>query len=131
MNDPWRWVDKRALVLLHDESLAEHGGAPGLRDEGLLDAALARPLNLTAYGDPDWAALAACYAVGLAKNHAFVDGNKRAAFLAMGLFLYLNGWRLQATQAQATLTMFDVASGVLDESGLAQWLRGCVVPRQA
>ena len=104
MNAAWRWVDRQALLLLHDESLAEHGGAAGLRDEGLLDSALARPLNLVAYGKPDLAELAACYAVGLAKNHAFVDGNKRAAFLAMGLFLYLNGWRLHATQAEATLT---------------------------
>lgn len=129
-NDVWRWVDKRALLLLHDESLAEHGGASGLRDEGLLDSALARPLNLTAYGTPDWADLAACYAVGLAKNHAFVDGNKRAAFLALGLFLYLNGWRLQVSQADATLTMFAVAAGSLDEQGLARWLREHAVRRE-
>ena len=75
----WRWVDRRALLLLHADSLAEHGGAAGLRDEGLLDSALARPLNLAAYGEPDFAALAASYGVGLARNHAFVDGNKRAA----------------------------------------------------
>lgn len=130
VNESWRWVNRRALLLLHDESLAEHGGAPGLRDEGLLDSALARPLHLTAYGDPDWAALAACYAVGIAKNHAFVDGKKRAAFLAMGLFLYLNGWRLQASQAEATLTMLDVAAGTLDDAGLAQWLRAHAVPRE-
>ena len=81
-------------MLLHDESLAEHGGAPGIRDEGLLKSALARPLNLVAYGEPDLADLAAAYGVGLAKNHPFVDGNKRAAFLALGLFLALNGQRL-------------------------------------
>ena len=70
----WRWIDRRALLLLHDESIAEHGGAPGLRDEGLFESAMARPLNQAAYGQPDVAELAAAYGVGLAKNHAFVDG---------------------------------------------------------
>ena len=119
----WRWIDRRALVLLHDESLAEHGGAPGLRDEGLLESALARPLNLAAYGSPDIADLAAAYGVGLAKNRAFVDGNKRAAFLAVGLFLALNGQRLVASQADATLTMLAVTAGQMDESTFARWLR--------
>ena len=126
----WRWLDRRALELLHDESIAEHGGAPGLRDEGLLESALARPLDLAAYGAPDHAALAAAYGVGLAKNHAFVDGNKRVAFLSVGLFLALNGYRLQATQAEATLTMLAVAAGSLDEAGFAAWLRGHVRDRQ-
>ena len=125
----WRWVDKQALLLLQADSLAEHGGASGLRDEGLLDSALARPLNLVAYGDPDVAALAACYGLGLAKNHAFVDGNKRAAFLAVGLFLALNGHRLHATQADATTTMLALASGSLDEAAFAGWLRGHMRPR--
>jgi death-on-curing protein len=125
----WRWVDKRALLLLHADSLAEHGGATGLRDEGLLDSALARPLNLAAYGDPDVAALAASYGLGLAKNHAFVDGNKRAAFLAVGLFLALNGRRLKAPQAEAVLTMLAVASGTLDEAGFAGWIRRHAQPR--
>jgi death-on-curing protein len=124
-----RWVDKRALMLLHDESLAEHGGLPGLREEGLLDSALARPLNLAAYGAPDIAALAAAYGVGLAKNHPFVDGNKRAAFLAVGLFLALNGYRLTADQVSATKTMLAVAAGDLDESGFAAWLRNHTVKR--
>jgi len=119
----WRWVNRVALELLHDESLAEHGGAAGLRDEGLLESALARPHNLAAYGKPDWAELAACYGVALAKNHAFVDGNKRAAFLAVGLFLALNGRRLTATQAEATLVMLDVAAGAIDEGGFARWIR--------
>ena len=119
----WAWIDKRLLTLLHDESLAEHGGAGGLRDEGLLDSALARPLNLVAYGDPDRAELAAAYGVGLAKNHAFVDGNKRAAFLAVGLFLRLNGHRLNATPAAATVAMMDVAAGTLNEAGFADWIR--------
>jgi death on curing protein len=126
----WNWVDRSALLLLHDESLAEHGGAPGLRDEGLLDSALARPLNLVAYGEPDTADLAAAYGVGLAKNHAFVDGNKRAAFLAVGLFLAINGHRLVATQAEATLTMLDVAAGTIDEPTFAAWIRAHLAPRQ-
>ena len=125
----WRFIDRRALLLLHDESLAEHGGAPGLRDEGLLDSALARPLNLMGYGEPDLAALAAAYGVGLAKNHAFVDGNTRAAFLAAGLFLGLNGYRLAATQADATLTMLAVASGDMAEDECAAWIRAHLQPR--
>ena len=125
----WRWVDRRALLLLHADSLAEHGGAAGLRDEGLLDSALARPLNLAAYGEPDFAALAASYGVGLARNHAFVDGNKRAAFLAVGLFLALNGQRLVASQVEATTTMLAVAEGSLDEAGFADWIRRHTQPR--
>ena len=84
---------------------------------------MARPLNQAAYGQPDVAELAAAYGVGLAKNHAFVDGNKRVAFLAVGLFLALNGQRLVTTQAQATVVMLDVAAGVVDEASLATWLR--------
>lgn len=119
----WRWIDKQALLLLHGESLAEHGGAAGIRDAGLLDSALARPQNSVAYGNPDFADLAAAYGFGLAKNHAFVDGNKRAAFLAVGLFLALNGYRLTATQADATLTMLGLAAGELDEASFVRWIR--------
>jgi death on curing protein len=119
----WKWVDRSVLQLLHDESLAEHGGPSGLRDEGLLDSALSRPVNLAAYGEPDVFDLAASYAVGLAKNHAFVDGNKRVAFLSMGLFLFLNGYQLSASQAEATVTMLSVAAGEIDESTLAKWIR--------
>lgn len=119
----WRWISKQALLLLHAESLAEHGGGQGMRDEGLLDSALARPLNLAAYGDPDFAALAASYGVGVAKNHPFVDGNKRAALLATGLFLYFNGYKLTASQADTTLTMLSVAAGDLPEDAFAAWLR--------
>ncbi len=126
---PWRWVDKAALLALHDESLSEHGGAPGLRDEGLLDSALARPLNLAVYGQPTLAELAACYGVGVAKNHAFVDGNKRAAFLSVGLFLAINGHRLVATQADATLAMLAVAAGEVNEAQFADWIRQHTVPR--
>ncbi len=124
----WRWVDRRALELLHDESIAEHGGAQAVRDEGLLESALARPLHLLAYGEPDAAALAACYAFGLAKNHAFVDGNKRVAFLAAGMFLAINGWRLVATQTEATLAMLALAAGELDEAEFAGWVRTHLAP---
>jgi death-on-curing protein len=125
----WKWVDKRALLLLHDESLAEHGGAAGLRDEGLLESALGRPQNHAFYGDADVAALAAAYGVGLARSHPFVDGNKRVAFLAVGLFLAINGYRLKTTQADAALTMFDVAAGTLGEAAFAAWIRDRQVPR--
>lgn len=125
----WRWVDQQALLLLHAESLAEHGGGEGLRDAGLLKSALAKPLNLVAYGEPDYADLAASYGFGLAKNHPFVDGNKRAAFLAVGLFLYLNGFRLQATQAEATLAMLALAGSEITENEFAQWIRDHSSPR--
>ena len=86
----WRWISKQALLLLHDESLAEHGGGTGLRDEGLLDSALARPVNLASYEEQDAAALAACYGMGVADRLRLADGNKGAGLLAAGLFLYLN-----------------------------------------
>jgi death on curing protein len=124
----WRWVSRRLLETLHDESLAMHGGASGLRDEGLLESALARPQQLAHYGEPDFAELAASYAFGLAKNHAFVDGNKRAAFLSLGLFLRLNGYRLNATQVDATLTILALAGGEMEEAQLATWVRANVVP---
>jgi death-on-curing protein len=129
VKNEWRWIDKRALLMLHDESLAEHGGAGGLRDEGLLDSALARPLNLAAYGEPDAADLAAAYGYGLAKNHPFVDGNKRAAFLAAGVFLAMNGLRLRASQAEATVAVFTLAAGEIDEADFAAWLRLHSQPR--
>ena len=125
----WVWIDRRALELLHGESLREHGGAAGLRDEGLLESALARPPHLAHHGQPDAFDLAASYGVGLAKNHPFVDGNKRAAFLSIGLFLFLNGWRLSASQAEATLTVLAVAAGDIDEKALALWLREHSQPR--
>ena len=129
----WRWVSKQALVVLHGESLATHGGREGMRDEGLLESALLRPQNIVAYADtnnpPDAATLAASYGMGLAKSHLFVDGNKRAAFLAVGLFLYLNGLRLQATQMEATVTMLAVAAGDITAEAFAAWLRAHAVVR--
>lgn len=125
----WKLVNRQVLLLLHDESLAEHGGTSGLRDEGLLDSALARPLNLALYTEPDVASLAASYGVGLAKNHPFVDGNKRTAFLAVGMFLSVNGYRLHASQADATLTVLSVAAGELEEAAFAAWIRAHIKPR--
>jgi death-on-curing protein len=117
------WIAKRALLLLHEESLAGFGGAGGLRDEGLLDSALARPQNALAYNrECTLAELAASYGFGIARNHALVDGNKRAAFLSIGLFLRINGCRLVADQADAVRTMLGVASGDIDEAALAVWI---------
>ena len=118
----WRWIEKRALILLPNESLAEHGGSSGLRDEGLLESGLSQPQNLAAYGSPDHADLAAAYGYGLAKNHPFVDGNKRAVFLAVGVFLAF-GWRLAASQAEATIAMLALAAGELDAAAFAEWIR--------
>lgn len=126
---PFRWMDKQLLLTLHDESLVLHGGASGVRDDGLLDFALNRAVNLAMNGKPDVAELAAAYGFGLAKNHAFIDGNKRVAFLAVGLFLGLNGCKLKATQVDATLTMLAVASGDIDEANLADWIRNNSVTR--
>ena len=118
-----RWISKKALLLLHEESLADFGGARGLRDDGLLESALARPQNAYAYKpESTIAELPASYAFGLAKNHAFVDGNKRSAFLSIGLFLAINGYRLKADQVDAIQTMLSVASGQLNEEGLAAWI---------
>ncbi len=129
MNEPWRWVAADVLLAVHEEQLAEHGGAAGVRDLGLFESALARPQNMAAYGDPDVAALAASYGVGLAKNHPFIDGNKRTAFVAVELFLALNGHELAADDASCVLTMLAVAAGTLDEPGFAAWLRTHSRPR--
>ena len=123
MSRRWRWIDKTALVLLHDESLGEHGGAAGIRDEGLFESALARPENIAAYENPDIAPLAAAYGVGLAKNHPFIDGNKRVAFMAVGLFLALNGYRLCASQIEATRAILTIAAGEMGEADFAAWIR--------
>ncbi len=119
-----RWLDQQALLLLHEESLSTFGGAAGLRDEGLLDSALHRPRNLHELGGvSDLSALAAAYAHGLSRNHPFVDGNKRAAFLAIGVFLAINGRRLTASPVEAVVAMTALAAGELDEPTLAAWIR--------
>lgn len=123
MTEP-RWLAKRALLLLHGESLAEHGGALGIRDEGLLDSALGRPINQYAYGGiSDIVQLAAAYAFGIARNHPFLDGNKRAALIAAGVFLRLNGRRLQADKVDAYRAMMALAAGEISEDEFAAWLR--------
>lgn len=125
-----RWLDKRALLYLHSESLRQFGGAEGLRDEGLLDSALARPLNRHAYeNEADLCRLAAAYAHGIVRNHPFVDGNKRAAFAAAGVFLMANGLDLTAPPAMATVAVLDLAAGDLSEDDFAIWLRDHTAPR--
>ncbi|MDJ0692524.1 MAG: type II toxin-antitoxin system death-on-curing family toxin [Xenococcaceae cyanobacterium MO_188.B32] len=117
------WIEPVALKLLHGESLAEHGGLAGIRDEGLLMSALARPQNLFAYENvTDISRLAAAYAYGITKNHPFVDGNKRAAFLSIGLFLALNGFILEVEPSVAVNTMLALAAGNLNEVELTKWI---------
>lgn len=119
----WVWLDPAVLHAVHEEQLGEHGGASGTRDAGLFESALARPENLAAYGEPDAAALAAAYGWGLARNHPFVDGNKRTAFVATELFLALNGLELTSDDADCVLTMLAVASGEMNEDDFAAWIR--------
>ena len=119
----WVWLDADVLRAVHEEQLAEHGGAAGTRDDGLSDSALARPQNLAAYGAPDAADLAAAYGFGIARNHPFIDGNKRTAFVAVELFLEINGLELMASDADCVLTMLAVAAGQMDEVTFGRWLR--------
>jgi death-on-curing protein len=125
----WIWIDPTVVLAIHEEQLAEHGGSPGVRDVGLLESALARPMNLAAYGEPDVAELAASYGFGIARNHPFVDGNKRTAFVSVELFLRLNGYRLSADDSACVLTMLAVAAGEMDEANFADWLRRHCVRR--
>jgi death-on-curing protein len=119
------WVREDVVLAVHLRQLSEHGGGEGVRDEGLLRSALARPQNLLAYGDPppDLASLAAAYAYGLARNHPFVDGNKRTALIVARLFLLLNGTDLVATQEEKYSTFLALAAGELSEVDLADWVR--------
>ncbi|HAJ02154.1 MULTISPECIES: type II toxin-antitoxin system death-on-curing family toxin [Brevundimonas] len=118
------WIRREALVSLHDRTLALHGGPAGIRDEGLLESALQRPINRFLYQQvTDLSVLAGTYAVGIASNHPFIDGNKRAAYQALLLFLALNGQPLQADSVDATLTMRAVAAGQIDIDPLARWIR--------
>lgn len=120
----YNWISPKALFLLHEESLTTHGGSGGIRDEGLFESALMRPQNLALYNEnSDIADLAASYAYGLAKNHPFVDGNKRAAFLSVGLFLGLNGYRLVVDPVEAIHAVLQVASGEMSEEVFASWIR--------
>ena len=124
----WTWIEKVVVWAVHEAQLAEHGGSAGVRDAGLLASALARPLNLVAYGEPDAAALAAAYGFGIARNHPFIDGNKRTAFVCTELFLVLNGASLTADDADCVATMLALAAGELAEADFAAWLRSHTAP---
>ena len=119
----WIWLRCEALTAIHAEQLAEHGGSAGVRDQGLLMSALARPENLAAYSEPDVFDLAAAYAFGIVKNHPFIDGNKRAGFMAGATFLALNGVYLAAAETDAVMKVLALASSELSEEGFAEWLR--------
>lgn len=126
----WRWVSKEVVLAIHHEQIAEHGGSDGLRDEGLLDSALARPQQLDAYNKPDTTALAAAYAFGIARNHPFVDGNKRTAFVVAATFLILNGFVLTASEQEVVETFLRLAEGSLPEDQLAAWLQANTLPKK-
>jgi death on curing protein len=119
----WRWISADVVYAIHDRQLAEHGGLDGVRDENSVHSALARPQNLAAYQSPDAAALAASYAVGIARNHGFSDGNKRTAWVVARLFLALNGYPLRFDPADAIRTMLAVAAGSIQEEELGVWFR--------
>jgi death-on-curing protein len=117
------WLSRQTVLAIHDEQLAEHGGAIGVRDEGLLDSALARPLNHAGYGDPDVAELAALYAIATARNHPFVDGNKRTAYVALESFLELNGCEFTASDRDAVIATFALAGGKMSDEEFTAWVR--------
>ncbi len=117
------WLNDDVIIAVHEAQLAEHGGAAGTRDPGLLASALARAPNLAAYGTPDVCDLAAAYGYGISRNHPFIDGNKRTGFVATELFLRLNGFSLLASDADCVLTMLAVAAGDISEEDFAAWLR--------
>jgi death-on-curing protein len=117
------WIHLQAVFQFHDLSIAEFGGSMGIRDRGAIESALGRPKNLLAYGSPDLFDLAAAYTSGLSQNHGFIDGNKRTAFVTGALFLEINGYRLEAEQAEVIAAMLSLAEHIIDEAGYAQWLR--------
>ena len=125
MTREWVWLDRAVILAVHDMQLAEHGGGAGVRDAGLLDSALGKPLQLQAYGEPppDAAARAAAYGYGISRNHPFIDGNKRTGYVAAELFLVLNGYAMTASDESATLTTLSLAASDIDEAAFADWLR--------
>ncbi len=124
MTQKWIWIATEVAVAAHAEQLAEHGGGVGTRDIGALDSAMARPQNLAEYDEPDAADLAAAYAFAIARNHPFVDGNKRTAAVVSETFLMLNGFSLAATDAELVVAMVALAAGEMSEAELADWFRG-------
>ena len=127
MTEP-HWIHLSAVLQFHDHSIAEFGGSYGVRDRGAIESALHRPRNLLHFGDPDIFDLAAAYTSGLTQNHGFVDGNKRIAFVTGAVFLGLNGYRIEAQQAEVVAAMLSLAEHTIDETGYAQWLRDHTVP---
>lgn len=123
-----RWLTRKAVELMHHEQLLEHGGLPGLKDENALEAALARPQHKAAYGEEDVFVLAAAYLYGIVRNHPFSDGNKRTGFLAAFTFLVLNGFLIEAEQAQVIEFVLGVAADEIDEEGATRFLRDFTVP---
>ena len=117
------WLSSQLALAIHDEQLAEHGGSSGLRDACLLDSALARPLNRAGYGEPDMSELAAVYALGIAQNHPFIDGNKRTAFVVLELFLRLNGCVFTVGDAEAVVMTLAMAAGELPDDEFTAWVR--------
>ena len=128
MNDPV-WIEKQDCLSFHSELLARFGGLDGLRDEGLLDSALARPIQLHHYETPTVFDLAACYAHGIVKNHPFLDGNKRSGLMAAALFLEINGWIFHPPEEQAVLQTLALAASELDATGFSAWLKDSCSPR--
>jgi death on curing protein len=124
----WRWVTQDVVLAIHDEQIAEHGGGVGVRDMALVQSALGRPRNLAAYGNPDFADLAASYAFGIARNHGFVDGNKRTAFVMAYVFLLDHSYELTASDVEAVRVMVSLAAGEIEEVELAGWFRESVRP---
>ena len=117
------WLRLKLILAIHDEQLVEHGGSAGLRDAGLLESALARPQNHAAYGDPDNAELGALYALGIARNHPFVDGNKRTAFAALFMFVDLNDMTFEPLEVDAAVTMLGMAAGEISDAEFIAWVR--------
>ncbi|MDZ4097071.1 MAG: type II toxin-antitoxin system death-on-curing family toxin [Methylophilaceae bacterium] len=119
----WVWIPQPIILAVHNEQLAEHGGLAGVRDLGLLESALSRPAHLATYSQPDVAELAAFYGYGIARNHPFIDGNKRTAFVAALLFLALNHYDFATSDTDKVLTMLKVATGEISEAEFAEWIR--------
>jgi death-on-curing protein len=117
------FLDREIIEAMHAEQLQLHGGAAGLRDEGMLESALGRPLQKIAYSEPDIFELAAAYLFGLVKNHPFIDGNKRTGYIAADVFLSLNGWSVEASQEEVVALVLAVAAGEIDETGAAMFFK--------
>jgi len=131
VTDDWRWVRKGEALEIHEMQLAAHGGLSGIRDEGLLDSALAQPRNLAAYGETDDpCALAASYGYSIARNHPFLDGNKRTAFVVAAFFLSLQNIHVKTTQKDVVTTILALAAGTLSETEFADWLRANTAPKE-